>query len=193
MYLNIHLCALYTYRICIHAVYLYSCLHTFDCEPFIIHTCVLGCNCKPNRMLVWIDLRVLSRVPRGLFCRSTASSHYLSIVTCSLRFCPFRLTHVSFPFVVFALPYFPSLLPARASSSLALSQTLVTILKNMNSRCKTTSNDPEITMLLQTAGVHVTPSSGPQIELGAPKYAWPPMEVAFQHFDDDKASVIILR
>ena len=84
-----------------------------------IHTCVLGCNCKPDRMFVCIDLRVLSRDPRCLFFRSTGSSHYLSIVTCSLRFYPFRLTHVSFPFVVFALPYFPSFVPSRVSSSLA--------------------------------------------------------------------------
>ena len=29
--------------------------------------------------------------------------------------------------------------------------------------------------------------------MGAPKYAWPPMEVAFQHFDNDTPSIIILR
>ena len=57
----------------------------------------------------------------AVFFRSTGSSYYLSIVTCSLRFCPFRLTHVSFLFVVFAFPYFPSLLPSRVSSSLVLS------------------------------------------------------------------------
>ena len=36
MYVNIHLCALIcTNRICIHAVYLCSSLHTFDSEPFM--------------------------------------------------------------------------------------------------------------------------------------------------------------
>ena len=79
------------------------------------------------------------------------------------------------------------------NESKIMGQILVRILKNMITKCRITSKDPEITMLLQQADIHVTPSNGPQSELGEPKYAWPPMDVAFQHFEDDLPSIVILR